>query len=84
MTKVIVLGQEPKEEKKLKPIECVKYCLADSNWTKENVGLSSYKFVYLICRNWRESNFDLMICSDYENMTNGAIILGHFNDGIVE
>lgn len=80
MTKVTILGQEPKE-KELKKIEFVKDILENGSWFDSCYNPQAWKYIDLICLNWRGSNLDLMRV--YDDSTNGALVLGHFNDGIV-
>jgi hypothetical protein len=80
MTKVKILGQEPKEEKK--PIEFKKALMIDFE-IKEDPSLKpvDYSDITLICLNYG-GGLDLMFA---ENNATGAncLYLGHFNDGIV-
>lgn len=84
MTKVVILGEQPKEEKKT-PIEFVKWIREEGSWdTSDASGKpTEWKFIFLIAKNWRGLKIDLMIASDYEDMRNGCLVLGHFNDGVV-
>ena len=80
MTKVIIIGEEPKTGKK--PIEFIKACEADE-WGSPmsepkhcgNIELISKKFT---------SEFDLMFAYDDDDRGCGVLYLGHFNDGVVE
>jgi len=88
MTKVTVLGQEPKEEKKLKSIE-ITHCLQNAsflmrkdNWNdvfKNN----QYKEVRVVKIGYdnaykHTAPFDAVFIAD-----DGCIFLGNFNDGVV-
>lgn len=82
MTKVIILGQEPKEEKKLKPIE-FKYSLL-STCKEFKVAVANpknYLNIELICKDYGYS-YDLMFAYD-SNRKEGTFYVGHFNDGVV-
>ena len=87
MTKVIILGQEPKEEKKLKPIEFVKLFTEDCEII-EPYAICKPKYfdhIELICRNYVDNSLDLMFA--YRNKygrNQGTLIFGHFNDGVTE
>ena len=84
MTKVTILGQEPKEEKKkqivfLKEIDD-KGCYKSTSYTP-----SLYNNVILI-KSIAVMNMDLMCCFDdrvSHDISNRALYLGHFNDGVV-
>lgn len=78
MTKVIILGQEPKEEKNLKPIEVKRIVNRDGTcdvW--KSADISDYNEIKVIKVN--DYDFDCIIITDTNIM-----FLGHFNDGIVE
>lgn len=84
MTEVIILGQEPKEEKK-KPIEFVAYLMENST-SKPNTSVllehqpNQFETIEVIKR--RGDYFhDLFLCTK----SNGdyLIMIGHFNDGVV-
>lgn len=77
MTKVIVLGQEPKEEKKLKPIQVTKMICYNGKTTNTNKDISYYDEVSII--KVKNFSFDCIIIPTGINL----IYLGHFNDGIV-
>jgi hypothetical protein len=83
MTKVRDLTRQECEEKKLKPIEFVKTCTESEDWDKSVTLPKCWNNIDLICKNWRNSNLDLMRAYD-EGKNNGALYLGHFNDGVVE
>lgn len=80
MTKVIILGQEPQEEKKLKPIEAT-HCLQKESLImyKSEYYLKHYNELRVIKTNKYLPDFDCIIISE-----DGYVFLGHFNDGIVE
>ena len=83
MTKVIILGQEPKEEKKLKPIEFVKAIPDTGKLQNPNYKPSEFENIELICKNYYHEDFDLMFAYDLER-SRGCLYLGHFNDGVTE
>lgn len=87
MTKVTGLGQEPKEEKKLKPISFV-YFLDGNGKTNSTSSIpSQLENIELISKRYRNRKYDLIFC--HRGSRNGAsdgqqgLYLGHFNDGIV-
>lgn len=89
MTKVIILGEATPEQTK-KPIEFV-YTLATADYTIineirfETCGSrpSHWEEITLLYRNYFRG-FDLFFCTDRRNGNDmRAIILGHFNDGII-
>lgn len=84
MTKVIILGQEPKEEKKLKPIEFTTY-INSTLYTQIDISSPprDWANVVLICRNWGKRSLDLFYAYD-DDVDSGCLYLGHFNDGVVE
>lgn len=84
MTKVTIIGEEPKEKKKLKPIQAVA-CLQNTvsqervNWIytgEMSNSLNKTEIKVLKVEGYR--NFDCIIISDLN------IFLGYFNDGVVE
>lgn len=82
-TKVIVLGQEPKEEKKLKPIEFKQVLLATKFMFKDtDAKPNEYENVELICKRY-DGKMDLMF-TYFNDRDEGVLFLGHFNDGVVE
>lgn len=84
MTKVIILGQEPKEEKKLKPIEFVKFLSRKLSLEDQpTYGAKDWDNVELICKRYT-TKYDLMFVYDDNDRENGILYLGHFNDGVVE
>ena len=91
MTKVTILGQEPKEVKKLKPIEVIKVLRIDNGlrqiYVQSPNNILKWKNIILLCKNYHESEYDLMFGWDYESsITTGSgctLFLGHFNDGVV-
>lgn len=84
MTKVTILGKEP-QKKELKKIEFIRHY--DSKSYCENYNPSRYDNIILIKSRIKEENgLDLMCCFDdavRHDSSNRALILGHFNDGIV-
>jgi hypothetical protein len=88
MTKVIILGQEPKQ-KKPTPIEFL-YILKST--FQENVSEIKFTETCQKANHWQEvillrknyaCGLDLFFCQNPESMKR-AIFLGHFNDGVVE
>ena len=81
MTKVTILGEEPKEVK-LKPIEFVGHITDQFEISNVFDKPSDWSNIVLICKKYRGSDLDLMFC--YGDDTNDCVIhTGHFNDGIV-
>lgn len=90
-TKVIVLGQELKEEKNLKPIEFVSYLDENSLKFKKNIynGMCKpceWENIELVCTNFLGKGLDLMFAYDKDRNDDfkHCLYLGHFNDGVVE
>lgn len=82
MTKCIVIGEQPTQEKK-KPIEFVKIICNNPirpGEAKAQPGL--YKNIELISRECYEG-LDVMFAYD-DSRSNGCIYLGHWNDGVAE
>lgn len=83
MTKVIILGEEPKQEGK--PIEFVKALKhtidrpAFSNPAKQP---KEWDNVELVSKGGSETYFDLIYAYNHIRCA-GVLYLGHFNDGIV-
>lgn len=84
MTKVIILGEEPKEIKKkeIEFVKAVRLVVGDDGTERANFSPSNFKYVELIHRAIHEENYDVMFAYD-DNRIVGVIYLGHFNDGIV-
>lgn len=88
MTKVIILGETPKEKEK-KPIEFVLSCNNIEGFTSTSVIPKEFDSIELICKSFCPSQntpyaeYDLMFAynGDYRHM--GLLFLGHFNDGVV-
>ena len=80
MTKVTILGQEPKEEKKNKIN--LEFILGEKEMIKCSYKASDWKHVELVCFKYGRSDKDLMFCYN-DNRNEGGLYLGHFNDGIV-
>lgn len=84
-TKVTIIGEKPKREKKNK-IQFLKYLSADGvNFHETGLNASDFENVELICRNYTKNGEDLMFAydSDRNDGESTFLILGHFNDGIV-
>ena len=86
MTKVIILGEQPKEQEK-KKIEFVK-CITIMKEGKvvtlpANTSPSKWKEIILLCENYRQTDLDLMFAHDFNINDGGCLYLGHFNDGII-
>jgi len=78
-TKITILGQEPKEEKK--PIEFKKALMSSFDVKPPTLKPIDYSHIVLICRNYG-GDLDLMFAENNATGTN-CLYLGHFNDGIV-
>jgi hypothetical protein len=83
-TKCIVIGEERKNNKK-KSIEFLKTLNLNLEFTKSPAESSDYLFIELICLNYDDKNADLMFAyNDLKNRSSGILVIGHWNDGIVE
>lgn len=87
MTKVTILGEANTEQKKLKPIQLVKILHNNEIIDREPTATTRWDNIILLAKNYHDSRFDLMYaymdgCINHNN--NNCLILGHFNDGIVE
>lgn len=86
MTKVIVIGEQPKEENELKPIEFV-YQLIESKGKPRIEKAGALPFMWnnieLISKSQSIDFYDMMFAYDNDR-SRGIIYLGHFNDGVVE
>ena len=79
MTKCIVLGEEPKKEKK--PIEFRKALSDEFTFGNPGKRADCWENIELICRDYVDG-FDLMFA--YNNDRNsGCLYIGRWNDGIV-
>lgn len=83
MTKITVIGESPKEEKKLKPIELIGLIMSNGKEIKTNgfIPLTHYNEVMVL--KVKEYHFD---CILYCKTTAGAtdIFTANFNDGVAE
>jgi len=82
MTKVTIIGNEQECKKELKPIQFVKKLDGGGNYT---VKAEKWENIVLLCRDY-EDGLDLMYAYDDKKdnrHTYRAVVLGHFNDGIV-
>ena len=79
-TKISILGEEPTEKKKLKPIEAIACIQAGKNGDLyySDYSLTKNNELKIIKVNYSAYPFDCIIIND-----DGAIFIGHFNDGIV-
>jgi hypothetical protein len=80
-TKVTILGQEPKEEKKLKQIELIRWLAKDGEFEIASGKCTEWENVLLLEKKYTE-DLDLMYLYD-NGRKMGCLYLGHFNDGIV-
>ena len=82
MTKCIVLGEQPTEEKK--PIEFVKFLYAIKLTFEpvESDKPKDYNRIELVCRNYSGGDYDIMLAYD-SNRDSGCLYLGHWNGGFV-
>ena len=81
-TKVNILGQEVPLQKEPKKIEFIKFIGFDHKLSKASSFPKNYNNVELICKNYRNTEFDLMFA--YDNIRNdGLLYIGHFKDGVV-
>lgn len=84
MTKVTILGQEPKEEKKLKPIEFVSHINLRLN-RRVDISLTQHPTNWdniILLEKEHIDDLDLMYAWDDDKL-HCALFLGHFNDGVV-
>lgn len=80
-TKVIILGREPKKEKK--KIEFSKCLTRHYTFDLAFMPPNFYKYIELICLNYT-NGLDLMFAyNDQNKRDTGALYLGKFNDGVV-
>lgn len=79
MTKVIILGEvAPKEPKK--PIEFKLIVMSNGTIDKALLKPNSFDFIELIATS---KSYDIFYAYNKNNRSEGAIFLGHFNDGVV-
>lgn len=83
MTKVIILGQEPEQEKK-KSIEFFQEIGHDLSINPLRYKPMDFQNIELVAKHWDiDDKFDLMFVYDNDRSF-GRLVLGHFNDGVVE
>lgn len=86
MTKVTIIGEEPKAEKELKAIEFTHLLTVDKEIIETEEVPHSYNYIELICKrysHYKNYYFDLMFAYNGDR-NNGELFLGHFNDGVVK
>ena len=81
MTKVSVFGQKATESKQLKPIEFVHHINLIGRTTIP-AEPSTWLNVQLFAKKYRGGEFDLILAWN-DNSNDGAIYLGHWNDGVI-
>lgn len=80
MTKVIVIGDQPNQEKK-KKIEFVHCLEGDFKVAPAETKPSDWKNIELICKDY-SNGVDLMYVYDNDR-NDGCLYSGRFNDGVV-
>lgn len=85
MTKVIILGEEPKKEckEKIKAIHLLNEDLEKEKYIVDDGSLVQFEIIELVCRNYYNGDMDLLFAYDKGDRSAGALYLGHFNDGVV-
>ena len=82
MTKVSVFGEKPTGNKELKQIELIKFVNQDCAPDDAAATASEYKNVTLLIKGYCGVRFDLILAYD-DDVNEGAVYFGHWNDGIV-
>lgn len=85
-TKCIVLGERKLQPKKKNPIQFLRF-LNVSGRMQTNLDYvpSTYNNIELISSNYTETGLDLMFAYDDDrNAPSAILVLGHWNDGVVE
>jgi|LakMenEpi03Aug12_release.lakeMendotaPanAssembly.Ray.scaffolds.fasta_scaffold02274_20 hypothetical protein len=73
------------EEKKLKPIEFIKFLSSDVSLGDDPSPPQTWKHVDLIVKDYTTDGLDIMLAYDDDKYKHyGALYLGHYNDGIKE
>ncbi len=83
MTKIRILGETTPEQKELKPIEFISFIFGDGKIDTDVNSPNNWNNIELVCRNYNSLNLDLMFAYDDNERDDGALYLGHFNDGLV-
>jgi hypothetical protein len=82
-TKCIIVGEDPKIESKLIPIEFCKVVTYDNEPFDNNVKPNEFKYVELIALNY-QSGYDLIFAYNNQKLRgDGHLYFGHWNDGVV-
>ena len=82
MTKIIIHGVDPKEEKELKPIEFTR-CVDSSMMEFKDAASTPNKFKEINVFKKNEGyGFDLFVC--YDKMGRRYVYFGNLNDGVIE
>lgn len=84
MTKVIIIGEKPKEETKGN-IVFDKYLDARLKWTdNEDPDKPSYfNIIELVCLDYALGHDLMFAYDDDDERADGTFYIGHFNDGVV-
>jgi hypothetical protein len=84
MTNTIVIGKQ-KKKNRLTPIVFDKFLTGDGRFFTCNAPPPEFKFIELICMDYYSVGVDLMFAYDNpDNRQAGFLILGKWNDGVVE
>jgi hypothetical protein len=83
MTKITVIGEAPKEEKKLKPIEFIGILQIDGNSISTSIGKKPNDFQEINVVKVKSYNFDC-ICLAKSKSGNMNVYTANFNDGVAE
>ena len=92
MTKCIILGGTPPPTT-LKPIQFIKHTTGKINgleFQDTKTQPSDWGNVELICKAYKDEStseslyYDIMFAYDYDSRNNGLLIMGYWNDGVVE
>lgn len=82
MTKIIIHGVEPKEEKKLKPIEFVRHTSDLGNHSNSPVFTPNEFKEINVFKRTGDDGLDLFVCYSHEGFR--SICFGNLNDGVIE
>lgn len=88
MTKCTIIGDTTSPTKKPTPIQFIKYTIGDvaigGEWMTTTSKPEDWDNIELICgNNFNQQFYDIMYAYDEGNRSDGILVLGYWNDGVV-
>jgi hypothetical protein len=87
MTKCTIIGDTTSSTKKPTPIQFIKHVIGDvttgGEWITTILKPEDWDNIELICKGDGQQFYDIMFVYDGEDRSNGILVLGWWNDGVV-